>query len=282
MKRIGSKDNVINKIDNEEKSNNVTDTLSKIDKDTTSKVELSGEKIFISNTKSKAIASGVNFKESIAMTNTIGDSSPKKTQSKEDFDKNLDEIQVLFKRFMFLSEIEEDKNKDSDFEKSLKKSVIAEQLNEINMNLKNSLFFSKDDDIGTLEKTIAQQFSEAQKQCIMLNPKFEETNYKLEEGKIPSEALLSFFIDGVVGLECFDVVCYYKTVLDIIGSDKFDQLFAPKYFLFSIAKNTTTDKNSLLYKLLYKTEKFNLNPVKLLFLKKCKQIDESVINKIKK
>ena len=51
-------------------------------------------------------------------------------------------------------------------------------------------------------------------------------SFKLKEGKSPSDAILSF-LKGPTSVDCWNAIlaCYHKCILDILGKDKFDQIF---------------------------------------------------------
>jgi len=77
---------------------------------------------------------------------------------------------------------------------------------------------------------------------------FEKTGrftFKLKDGEKASEALLSF-LNGPTVADCGNatMACYYKCILDIIGEEKFDQLFSSKFFALTIGQNGITDKTS--------------------------------------
>lgn len=77
---------------------------------------------------------------------------------------------------------------------------------------------------------------------------FEKTGrftFKLKDGEKASEALLSF-LEGPTVADCGNatMACYYKCILDIIGKDKFDNLFNSKPFTLTIGQQGIADKTS--------------------------------------
>ena len=70
--------------------------------------------------------------------------------------------------------------------------------------------------------------------------------FKLKEGCKPSQALLSF-LEGPTVADCGNATtaCYYKCILDIIGEEKFDQVFGSKGFALKITQRIL-DEDSLL------------------------------------
>lgn len=87
---------------------------------------------------------------------------------------------------------------------------------------------------------------------------FEKTGaftFKLKAGQKASEALLSF-LNGPTVADCGNATtaCYYKCVLDIIGEEKFDQLFGSDTYALTITQRGITDLNCPLYYLSDYTE----------------------------
>lgn len=77
---------------------------------------------------------------------------------------------------------------------------------------------------------------------------FEKTGFftfKLKDGEKASEALLSF-LNGPTVADCGNatMACYYKCILDIIGEEKFDQLFSSEALALTISQNGITDMES--------------------------------------
>ena len=72
--------------------------------------------------------------------------------------------------------------------------------------------------------------------------------FKLKDGEKASEALLSFF-KGPTLADCGNatMACYYKCILDIIGEEKFDQLFSSKSSALTISQKGIADSKTPIY-----------------------------------
>lgn len=79
--------------------------------------------------------------------------------------------------------------------------------------------------------------------------------FQIKQGKKPSEALLSF-LKGPTIADCGNATtaCYYKSILDFIGEEKFNDFFTSPPFLFSISLHGVTDPTSPISKLVKYTE----------------------------
>lgn len=72
--------------------------------------------------------------------------------------------------------------------------------------------------------------------------------FELKQGKKASDALLSF-LKGPTVADCGNatVACYYKTLLDILGQEKFDQLFSNPPILLTIGQGMMDPNSPLSY-----------------------------------
>ncbi|MGD2168841.1 MAG: hypothetical protein PVI40_01200 [Chlamydiota bacterium] len=69
--------------------------------------------------------------------------------------------------------------------------------------------------------------------------------FELKEGKLPSDAIEAL-LNGPSVLDCGNAtqLAYYKAILDIVGPNKFNELFSGKYFTLKITQHGITDSNS--------------------------------------
>ncbi len=69
--------------------------------------------------------------------------------------------------------------------------------------------------------------------------------FMLKDGKSPSEAVNTLIIGPSV-LDCGNTtqLAYYKAILDVVGSEKFDVLFSDETFKLTITQNGITDSKS--------------------------------------
>jgi hypothetical protein len=73
-------------------------------------------------------------------------------------------------------------------------------------------------------------------------------SFRLKEGKKPSEAIKKF-LQGPTVADCGNalLVCHYKNLLDIIGEEKFDQLFSMEGLRLTIGQKGITDLENPIY-----------------------------------